>query len=58
MAQEVHVTWEVLAQASLALRDEEFLAVCEEGRRDNDRQIAWLRTRIDASAPQALVVPS
>ncbi len=58
MAHEVHVTWEILSQAARALRDEEFIAICEEGRNDNNRQIAWIRTRIDASAPQALVVPS
>ncbi len=33
-------------------------AACELGRTHNNRQVAWLRTRIDAAAPQVFVVPS
>ena len=58
LAGESHISWEVLHQAAKALRDEELQAICEAGRAFNNRQVAWLRTRIDAAAPQALVVPS
>lgn len=58
LAQESHVSWEVLRQAALGLRDEELTAICERGSAANGRQLAWLRTRIDEVAPQALIVPS
>jgi len=43
---------------ALGLRDEELKAVCFRCARQNDRQIAWLRTRIDQAAAQALIVPT
>lgn len=58
LTNEAHITWEVLHQCAQALRDEEMIRVCEKGADQTDRRIAWLRTRIDAAAPQALVVPS
>ncbi|QDV34401.1 molybdopterin oxidoreductase family protein [Tautonia plasticadhaerens] len=58
LANESHVSWEVLRQVSLGLRDEELKAICGRCGAQNDRQIAWLRTRIDQVAPQALIVPS
>ncbi len=48
----------MLKQAAQALRDEEMIAACQRGTEQTDRRIAWLRTRIDQAAPQALVVPS
>ncbi len=58
LASESHISWEVLHQAAKALRDEELAAICQAGRTFNNRQVAWLRTRIDAAAPQTLVVPT
>jgi len=57
LVQEAQITWEVLHQASSALRGEEMERICRERRFANHRQGAWLRTRIDQSAPQALAVP-
>jgi hypothetical protein len=45
-----------LIQAAKALRDTELLESCASFQRDADRQLAWLRTRIDQAAPQALTV--
>jgi pyruvate-formate lyase-activating enzyme len=58
MAQESHVSWEILHQVALGLRDEELKTICDTCGTQNDRQLAWLRTRIDQVAPQALIVPS
>jgi anaerobic selenocysteine-containing dehydrogenase len=45
-------------QAAQALRDREMIAVCRHATEQTNRRIAWLRTRIDQAAPQAVVVPS
>jgi ferredoxin-nitrate reductase len=58
LANEAHITWEVLKQAAQAMRDEEMIATCRRCTEQADRRIAWLRTRIDQAAPQAVVVPS
>jgi anaerobic selenocysteine-containing dehydrogenase len=58
LAQEAHMSWEILRQVAQALRDEEMNRVCQQGTEQTDRRIAWLRTRIDQAAPQALTVPS
>ena len=55
---ESHISWEVLHQAAKALHDDRLASICQEGKTTNNRQAAWLRTRIDASAPQVLVVPT
>jgi len=53
---EVHCCYECLVQAAKALRDKDLLETCVSFKRDADRQLAWLRTRIDQAAPQALTV--
>jgi anaerobic selenocysteine-containing dehydrogenase len=53
---EVHCSYECLVQAAKALRDKELLDACISFEKDADRQLAWLRTRIDQAAPQALTV--
>lgn len=58
LAHEAHVGWEILKQVAQALRDQELIAACERGAEQTDRRIAWLRTRIDQAAPQAVMVPS
>ena len=58
LANESHISWIVLLQASRSLRDKELEVLCEECDQQNRRQMAWILTRIKAAAPQALVVPS
>jgi hypothetical protein len=55
-AAEVHLCYEAVRQAGRALHDRELVALCEESGSQTDRQLAWLRTRIDQAAPQALTV--
>lgn len=55
-ASQVHCSYESVGQAAKALRDRELLDLCTACRRESDRQLAWIRTRIDQAAPQALVV--
>ncbi len=55
LGQGVHLRWTVLGQVARALRDGELEATCADLGRQTDRQLAWLRTQIAATAPQALV---
>ncbi len=54
----VDITWTVVKQAGLALRDEELLAVVEKCESQTKVQLSWLETRIKQAAPQALLVAS
>lgn len=56
LASEVQLCLEVLAQAAKALREPELEAFCEQFSRQTKRQLAWLHSRIQQAAPQALVV--
>jgi hypothetical protein len=47
----------VLEQASRALRDDELLDTLKRMQNRNERQLIWLKTRINQAAPQILVVP-
>lgn len=58
LANESHISWIVLLQASKSLRDKELESAVKEGDKQNKRQLAWILTRIKQAAPQALVVPS
>jgi ferredoxin-nitrate reductase len=58
LANEAKLCWEILRQAARFLRDEALMASCAAALASADRQVVWLRTRIDQAAPQALVVPS
>jgi anaerobic selenocysteine-containing dehydrogenase len=58
LANESLISILVLKQAAQALRDKEFEDVLADLQEKNARQLAWLLSRIDQSAPQALVVPS
>lgn len=55
MAVEAEISWTVLSQAALALRDRELEQVCQSHLYQTRRQIAWLQTRAKQAAPQALV---
>src|SRR4051794_30321855 len=47
----------VLEQAARALRDHQLLDVLKHMQDRNERQLVWLKTRINQAAPQVLVVP-
>ncbi len=55
-ANEVHLAYEAVKQAAKALQDHALVDLCKESLQIADRQIAWLRTRIDQAAPQTLAV--
>ncbi|MCR3752027.1 hypothetical protein [Lentzea californiensis] len=50
------ITWTVVGQAAQGLRDKELMDVVSACEQDTARQLAWLKTRIKQSAPQALIV--
>ncbi|QIX60058.1 molybdopterin oxidoreductase [Hymenobacter sp. BT18] len=56
LTQEVQLSWAVIQQAALALRDEELKATCAFCSARTKRQTDWLLGRIKQAAPQALVV--
>jgi hypothetical protein len=49
------ITWTVVGQVAKGLRDHELLDIVSTGEQDIRRQLAWLRTRMKQSAPQALI---
>jgi hypothetical protein len=55
-ANEVHLGYEAVKQAAMALHDQALAETSETSLSKTDRQIAWLRTRIDQAAPQTLSV--
>ncbi|MGO4691795.1 hypothetical protein [Glaciibacter sp. 2TAF33] len=58
LASLVDITWTVVKQAALALRDEELLAVVGSCEPETQVQLSWLKTRMKQAAPQALIVAS
>ncbi|MFI5889998.1 hypothetical protein ACIA5D_07735 [Actinoplanes sp. NPDC051513] len=56
MAAECDICWTLVRQAAQGLRDTDLVAVVDESAADTSVQLAWLRTRMKAAAPQALVV--
>jgi hypothetical protein len=58
MASFVDITWTMVKQAGLALRDEELLEVVTRCESQTSVQLAWLSTRMKQAAPQALIVAS
>lgn len=49
------ITWTVVGQAAQGLRDQELIDLVSACEQDTARQLAWLKTRIKQSAPQALI---
>ena len=47
----------VLEQGARALRDQKLLDTLKHMQGRNERQLIWLKTRINQAAPQVLVVP-
>jgi formylmethanofuran dehydrogenase subunit D len=58
LAQETHLVLTILKQAGNALRDQDLLDLVRDLSESNERQTAWLLTRLKQAAAQALVVPS
>ncbi|MFJ6164264.1 hypothetical protein ACIQH6_04010 [Micromonospora orduensis] len=56
MAAECDIAWTVVGQAAYGARDDELLAVVRRCEGETAIQLKWLRTRMKAAAPQALVV--
>lgn len=56
MACESDITWTLVGQAAQGVRDRELLDVVGACESDTSIMLAWLRTRMKAAAPQALVV--
>ena len=51
-----HSTWTVVDQGAQGLRDGELATLAHDAMATASRQIAWLTTRMKATAPQALIV--
>ncbi len=56
MVAECDITWTLVGQAAQGARDEELVDVVGRCEGETATQLAWLRTRLKAAAPQALVV--
>jgi hypothetical protein len=56
MAAECDICWTVVGQAARGARDENLLQVVQSCENQTAMQLKWLRTRMKAAAPQALVV--
>ncbi|GAA3721551.1 hypothetical protein HDA32_002058 [Spinactinospora alkalitolerans] len=56
MAAECDVAWTMIGQAAQGARDTELFAVVTACEGETATQLKWLRTRMRAAAPQALVV--
>lgn len=56
LANLVDVTWMMVKQAALGLRDEELIEVATECDGQVKVQLRWLTTRMKQAAPQALIV--
>ena len=50
------ITWTLVGQAAQGVRDNELLEVVRRCEGETSTQLKWLRTRMKAAAPQALVV--
>jgi hypothetical protein len=57
LANESMMSLIVLEQAARALRDQDLLDTLKHMQDRNERQLTWLKTRINQAAPQVLVVP-
>lgn len=55
LASVVEITWKLVGQAAEALRDRELLELIAHCRKETTTQMDWLRTRMEQTAPQALI---
>ena len=58
MASQSDISWTMIGQAAQGARDADLLGTVSACERDTAIQLAWIRTRMKAAAPQALVVAS
>lgn len=56
LANLVDVTWMMVKQAALGLRDEQLIQVVSECEGQVKVQLGWLTTRMKQAAPQALII--
>ena len=56
LANLVDVTWMMVKQAALALRDDQLVAVVSQCEAQIKVQLSWLTTRMKQAAPQALII--
>ncbi|MEU8660978.1 hypothetical protein [Actinoplanes philippinensis] len=56
MAAECDICWTMVGQAARGARDHDLYQVVQQCEGETGVQLAWLRTRMKAAAPQALVV--
>ena len=56
LASLVDVTWMVVKQAALALRDDQLVAIVGQCEAQIKVQLGWLTTRMKQAAPQALII--
>ena len=56
LANLVDVTWMMVKQAALALRDDQLVAVVGQCDAQIKVQLSWLTTRMKQAAPQALII--
>ena len=58
MASQSDISWTMIGQAAQGARDTDLLDTVNACEHDTAIQLAWIRTRMKAAAPQALVVAS
>ncbi|MGN6425387.1 MAG: hypothetical protein ACTHMF_01120 [Leifsonia sp.] len=55
LASMTDITWSMIGQSAMALRDAELLSVVQACDTETAVQLRWLRTRMKQAAPQALI---
>lgn len=58
LANLIEVTWTLVGQAAYGARDPDLIDIVERCDRGTTAQLAWLRMRMRAAAPQTLLVAS
>jgi hypothetical protein len=54
VAQETLITWVIVRQGAMAVRDQQLIEVAKRCQLETDLQMKWLLTRIKVTAPQVL----
>ncbi|RCW45938.1 hypothetical protein DFQ14_102240 [Halopolyspora algeriensis] len=55
LASVVEITWKLVGQAAEALRDRELLELVARCHKETSTHLDWLKTRMEQTAPQALI---
>lgn len=56
LAQKAEMTWTILVQGARELHDDRLLDTASRARRENRRQLAWLKTVVEHEAPDAIAI--